>query len=170
VSDLLSQEDGRRRIEHEDNLIHYRISWSIGSQAFLLTAFVLLTNDRNNLARTFTEQTGLLVYLITIAGILIGTCTTIGVFAAFSAIRYWRNNVSAVGRKFLTAEAHLVSLGGMAAALPGPVLTSIWVVLLINEWPHLSGLRWPLLITPFFVAIVTLLGWRRYAHTFTEAE
>ena len=170
MSDLLSQEDGRRRIEHEDNLIHYRISWSIGSQAFLLTAFVLLTNDRHDLARTFLEQTGLLIYLITIAGILIGTCTTIGVFAAFSAIRYWRTHVKKVERKFLTAEAHLVSLGGIAAALPGPVLTSIWIVLLINEWPHLSGLRWPLLITPFFVAIVTLLGWRRYAHTFTESE
>ena len=41
---LLKREEGRGRIEHEDNLINHRFSWLIMSQSFLLTAFVLLRN------------------------------------------------------------------------------------------------------------------------------
>lgn len=34
----------RRRIEHEDNLVNQRLSWLVGSQAFLLTAFAISLN------------------------------------------------------------------------------------------------------------------------------
>jgi heme/copper-type cytochrome/quinol oxidase subunit 2 len=34
----------RHRIEHEDNLLNQRLSWLVGSQSFLVTAFAILLN------------------------------------------------------------------------------------------------------------------------------
>ena len=39
----------RHRIEHEDNLVNQRLSWLVGSQSFLLTAFAILLNGPQQL-------------------------------------------------------------------------------------------------------------------------
>jgi hypothetical protein len=168
----LSREDGRKRIEQEDNLINHRVSWLIGSQSFLLTAFVLLRNNPSyypgsqaqvKLTLAYLEQISLLVYVIIFAGFLIALCSSLGVFAAFVAISSWRKKVKQEEREFLTSDASLAHLGGLAAVLPGPVLASIWVMLCIAEWPSLSKYltNW-YLATPLVIAAITFSLWIWY--------
>src|SRR5436309_10710862 len=126
----LQHESGRSRIEHEDNLINHRVSWLMSSQAFLLTAFVLLRNNptffeqyavaQGNapLPDVYISERNTLVYVITVAGSLIAACSTIGVFAAFLAIARWRQEVQEGQRKYLTSRSLLAGFGGLAAVLP----------------------------------------------------
>lgn len=162
----LNREDGRRRIEQEDNLINHRVSWLMGAQSFLLTAFVLLRDDPNyyvgNLQAAYMERTGLLVYVIAVAGLLIALCSSMGVFAAFMAVHSWRKKVKETEREFLTSDATLAHLGGLAAVLPGPVLASIWVILLKAEWSTILSLSRFNLWTPVAVAVITSVVWLMY--------
>lgn len=176
--DELDREQGRKRIEQEDNLINHRVSWLIGSQSFLLTAFVLLRNNPGYypesqaqvaLTLAYVQRTDLLVYVIIVAGALIALCSSLGVFAAFMAISSWRNKVKESDRTYLTSDATLAHLGGLAAVLPGPVLASVWVMLFTAEWPsfssHLSGVY---IATPLVVFAITFLCWLWYTiHTYS---
>lgn len=168
----LGREQGRERIEQEDNLINHRVSWLIGSQSFLLTAFVLLRNNpmyypesqaQVPLTLAYLQRTDLLVYVIIVAGALIALCSSLGVFAAFMAIASWRNKVTEPDRKYLTSDATLAHLGGLAAVLPGPVLASIWVMLFAAELPSFSKrLSFTYLATPVVVFGITFLLWLWY--------
>jgi hypothetical protein len=162
----LNREDGRKRIEQEDNLINHRVSWLIGSQSFLLTAFVLLRNNPSyydgNLQPAYIERTSLLVYVIAGAGLLIAFCSSMGVCAAFMAVHSWRKKVKESEREFLTSDATLAHLGGLAAVLPGPVLASIWVILLKAEWSTILSLSRFNLLTPIAVTLTTFLLWLIY--------
>jgi uncharacterized membrane protein len=168
----LNQAEGRKRIEQEDSLINHRVSWLIGSQSFLLTAFVLLRNNPSyyegsnaqvTLTPAYLERTNLLIYVIVVAGFLIALCTSLGVFAAFMAISSWRAKVKESEREFLTSDATLAHLGGLAAVLPGPVLASIWIMLLTAEWSNLSThLGTFYMAAPVVVSVVTFLLWLRY--------
>jgi hypothetical protein len=168
----LSQAEGRRRIEQEDSLINHRVSWLIGSQSFLLTAFVLLRNNPSyypesqaqvTLTAAYLDGTSLLVYVIVVAGFMIALCSSLGVFAAFVAISSWRQKVPQSERLFLTSDATLANLGGLAAILPGPVLASVWVMLFTSEWPSVSKhVSMVYLAAPLVVAVVTVVWWVWY--------
>jgi hypothetical protein len=163
----LGREDGRRRIEQEDHLINHRFSWLVGSQAFLLTAFVLLRNDprfyevpekMTDAYKMYVHQTDLLVYLVAVAGLIFAVCSTIGVYAAHGAIQAWRKKVNPEEQVHLTADFFHILFGGVASFLPGPVLASIWLLLLIEEW---KTFRITLLEIwcPIAVGLITLLVW-----------
>lgn len=168
----LTPDQSRQRIEQEDNLINHRVSWLIGSQSFLLTAFVLLRNNPSyypeskagvTLTLEYIQRTDLLIYVIIIAGALIALCSSLGVLAAFMAISSWRSKVKAADRQFLTSNATLAHFGGLAAMLPGPMFASIWVMLFTAEWPNLSTqLNRTYLITPVVVFAITFLCWLGY--------
>jgi hypothetical protein len=173
----LTRDQGRKRIEQEDNLINHRVSWLIGSQSFLLTAFVLLRNNPSyypesqaqvTLTLAYLQRTDLLVYVIVVVGALIALCSSLAVFAAFMAISSWRGKVPEGERQFLTSDATLAHLGGLAAVLPGPVLASVWVMLFAAEWPSFSKhLSLVYLITPLAVFVITFLWWLWYTiHTY----
>lgn len=176
----LSREEGRKRIEQEDNLINHRVSWLIASQSFLLTAFVLLRNSPGfyagsqhqvRLTAAYLEQTSLLAYAIVFAGFLITLCSSLSVFAAFMAISGWRKKVHPSDRELLTSEAVVAHLGGLAAVLPGPVLASVWGMLFIAEWPNLSkNLSGVYLATPLVMAAITFLWWVRYVRVTYSRE
>ncbi|MEI6861381.1 MAG: hypothetical protein WCL04_03930 [Verrucomicrobiota bacterium] len=58
----------RHRIEHEDNLVNQRLSWLVGSQSFLLTAFAILLNGPQQLrlphyAGIYSAMVGLLPWV-----------------------------------------------------------------------------------------------------------
>src|SRR5437660_1319996 len=89
----LEREQGRSRIEHEDNLINHRFSWLIMSQSFLLTAFVLLRNNPDYYKPEHLQKTALLVYFIILSGLVVAFCSFCGVLAAFLAIRSWTNKI-----------------------------------------------------------------------------
>jgi len=56
----------RHRIEHEDNLLNQRLSWLVGSQSFLVTAFAILLNGVQQEARItpFANARHLLIALL----------------------------------------------------------------------------------------------------------
>lgn len=170
TSSPLSRDEGRRRIDQEDQLVNHRFSWLVGSQAFLLTTFVLLRNNPSfylresanpSLPDAFVARTDLLVYLVAVVGILISVCSFLGVLAAFMAIASWRARVHPSDQKHMTSNPIWNFLGGLAAFLPGPVITSVWVLLLSAEWDYLR-LSTTQILTPLIVGTVTLLLWVLY--------
>lgn len=178
----LSKDEARSRIEHEGNLINHRVSWLIGSQSFLLTAFVLLRNNPEyyappaTLLEPYLQRTSSLVYFIALVGILIAVCSFVGVLAAFFAIRAWKSYVPEDLRSGLTSKARIAHSGGLAAVLPGPVIASIWGLLLASEWATISGhlsqaTIWiPLCVSFFVIATWFLFHWRSRLFHFTPRE
>jgi hypothetical protein len=168
----LDAELARHRIEQEDQLINHRFSWLVGSQSFLLTGFVLLRNNpifypvpgSPPLPDAYIARTQLLIYILVITGFMMALCSFIGVVAAFVAIAKWRSRVSVEERRNLTSGVVWNFFGGLAAFLPGPVIASIWILLLTSEWP-LDKLSLFQFWTPPTVAAVTLLIWAIYVKT-----
>lgn len=167
-TDSLRRENARRRIEHEDHLINHRVSWLMGSHSFLLTAFVLLRNNpayytMNAASPGFIDRTSLLVYLISIVGMVTAVCTGFGVMAAFFAITRWRRSSTGPDSEYLTSNLSVSILGGLAAVLPAPVLLSTWGLLLHAEWQAISSQlsfweRW----LPVLVGVLVTVFWSAY--------
>lgn len=164
----LDSADARSRIEHEDNLINHRVSWLIGSQSFLFTAFVLLRNSSLYYEApggvpfplAYLERTASLVYFISVIGIAISLCSFIGVVAAFFAIRAWSRHVDRSQRAHLTSRTRIALFGGLAAILPSPIIASIWISLLASEWPTISRNLAPITVwTPIAVTSVVVVVW-----------
>jgi hypothetical protein len=169
-TNVLTQQEARARIEHEDNVINHRVSWLIGSQAFLLTAFVLLRNNPayyapdTRQAHDYLRSTHLLVFAIATIGAVVALCTSMGIFAAFTAIRCWRERVPDLDQRHqLMPEYWIARLAGLAALLPGPVLLSIWTVLFLSEWPGFRAyLSTRDVGIPAAAAAATFVAWLLY--------
>lgn len=115
------------------------------------------------LTEGYVARTALLVYVIVLVGFLIALCSTIGVFAAFMAIASWRSKVPAEERRYLTSDAHLAHLGGLAAVLPGPVFASVWAMLFVAEWPSVKQHLEPIYFwTPIASGTLAFLFWIAY--------
>jgi hypothetical protein len=130
----------RERIEHEDNLIVQRLSWLMGSQSFLFTAYAITTNGLTNLdpkaAGRYLEQAILLFRLIPTVAISAAVLIGISILAALRAIRQIRRLYQA---KSISPEippiqtAATTRLLGLSAPLLLPLLfISVWLVLLFN--------------------------------------
>ena len=80
----------RRRIEHEDNLIVQRLSWLVGSQSFLYTAYAIVLNGLTappvSGAARFVDQQLFLFRLLPIVAILTCALICIGILAAVKAM------------------------------------------------------------------------------------
>src|ERR1017187_10681770 len=77
----------RERIEHEDNLIVQRLTWLVGSQSFLFTAYAivsngLITQPPQPASLRFTDQLQLLFQLIPIVAMLTCVLIYISILAA----------------------------------------------------------------------------------------
>jgi hypothetical protein len=168
-SPKLTNPESRERITHEDDLVNHRVSWLIGSQSFLLTAFVLLRNNPQYFTATdpdYLKCTSALIFFIAGVGFLIAVCSFAGVFAAFFAIRKWRSFAPKDGRTELTSRSFIAWTGGVASVLPAPVVASVWVLLLTSEWARISShisavtLFVPVAVTALVVVIWSLFFWR----------
>lgn len=61
----------RQQIEHEDNLVSQRLSWLLGSQSFLFTAYAISLNGPVQIRSKALESTlGLLIVLLPLVSIL----------------------------------------------------------------------------------------------------
>ena len=61
----------RSRVEHEDNLVNYRLSWILMSQAFLLTGYAILLSSSGSLrVGLHARHHNLLVWLIPLVGVI----------------------------------------------------------------------------------------------------
>jgi hypothetical protein len=140
ISDLETYKLFRDRIEHEDNLIVQRLSWLMGSQAFLFTAYAITTNGLTGLdpkaAGRYLEQATLLFRLIPTVAISAAVLIDISILAALRAIRQIRRLYHA---KSASPEipplqtAATTRLLGLSAPLLLPLLfISVLLVLLLN--------------------------------------
>lgn len=139
LSALTTYELIRRRIEHEDNLIVQRLSWLVGSQAFLYTAYAIILNGLATLppgaAPRFVRHEMFLFKLLPLVSI--GTCALIyiGILAAVKAMAGLR-------------ATYRLSVGSEGSALPG---------IQVDRTLRRFGLSAPLLLPPFFVAVWLVL-------------
>jgi hypothetical protein len=94
-----SLETIRSRLEHEDNLVNYRVSWILSSQAFLLTAYTILLNT-SALARSesYARQHGILMTLIPCIGVITILTLWLAIFAALVAMRHLRASADLISR------------------------------------------------------------------------
>ena len=125
----------REEMRHEDDLINQRVSWLIGSQAFLLGGFATLVNAAGNpSASTLDKLKGVMVEGLPIAGIL-------AVLAGYSTILAAIIHVNGI-RRFLRHRRftqmpslydwHLSTRRlGMVGPLVTPLIfVAFWIVVL----------------------------------------
>jgi hypothetical protein len=133
----------RERIEHEDNLIVQRLTWLVGSQSFLFTAYAIVSNGLMSqppqpACLHFGEQLQLLFQLIPIVAMLTCVLIYISILAAvITTSRLRRGYRSRFGPEedalppIMTAAP--VHLFGLVAPLFLPLMfTVIWLIL----WMH----------------------------------
>src|ERR1043166_8565002 len=83
-----SLETIRRRIEHEDNLLNQRVSWIVGSQAFLLTGYAILLNAPLQFrSEEFARSHALLMKLIPLTSICVTMLLWFSILAGILAMR-----------------------------------------------------------------------------------
>jgi hypothetical protein len=133
----------RERLELEDNLIVQRLTWLVGSQSFLFTAYAIVSNGLMSqppqpASQHFEEQLQLLFQLIPIVAMLTCVLIYISILAAVMTMRKLRSGYrSRFGPEedalppIMTAAP--VRLFGLVAPLLLPlVFTTIWLILWIR--------------------------------------
>ena len=124
----------RQRIEHEDNLINQRLSWLVGSQSFLITAFAISLNaPKEFLKENYAALHAILMHmlpLISIASIVILMITLIGATSALSNLRRHSDQIT-TKQDIPIHSSTLVRWMGLSAAFVIPLLfLSLWITLL----------------------------------------
>jgi len=133
----------RERLEHEDNLIVQRLTWLVGSQSFLFTAYAIVSNGLMSqppqpASQHFEEQLQMLFQLIPIVAMLTCVLIYISILAAVMTMRKLRSGYRS---RFGPEEDNLppimtpapVRLFGLVAPLFLPLMfTGIWLIL----WMH----------------------------------
>jgi hypothetical protein len=158
---------GHQKIQHEDAIILHRLSLMMGSQSFLLTAFVLLRNSPEFYPKgdgeavfpvEYLRRTELLIYLISVAGILTSVCAFLSVMGAYLTLTHLRNDLKSKGVSTHSSSRTWNLLGGLSTFMPAPVMAAIWMILLQQEWPlrHVSTAQF---LAPVAVALGCLGMW-----------
>ena len=123
----------RQRLEHEDNLINQRLSWLVGSQSFLITAFAISLNApkefyNNSYIRVHERLLHLLPF-VSIASIVVLMITLWGAIRALTSLRKSAERFTAA-EDLPIFSPHSVRFMGLSAALVIPLLfLSLWAVL-----------------------------------------
>ncbi len=98
IDDVRFYEMIRDRIEHEDGLIVQRLSWLVGSQSFLFTAFAITVNGLATLSPALGELLRVLQAIIPWVGILSCALIHAGIVAAIFSMRWLRRSFEARGK------------------------------------------------------------------------
>ena len=128
----------RGQIEHQDNLIGQRLSWFVGAQAFLFTAYAItVSNSGPNHSPWVIDRMKLLLVLIPLTSILTSVFIYLAVIAGLIAIAELRRQYRIFSAQSQThglppiQGSHLTQLLGRAAPLFIPlVFFIVWMVLL----------------------------------------
>ena len=123
----------RQRIEHEDNLINQRLSWLVGSQSFLITAFAISLNAPKEFYQTryglIHERLLHLLPFVSISSIVILMVTLMGAMLSLRNLRRLADKFSAPDDLPIYSHASIRFMG-LAAALVIPLLfLGLWAVL-----------------------------------------
>lgn len=128
----------RQRIEHEDNLINQRLSWLVGSQSFLITAFAIslnapATTSFYNIGYAVPhERLVHLLPVISIVSIVVLMITLCGAASALAALRKHSDRIT-TAEDIPIHSSTLVRLMGLSAAFVIPLLfLGLWIVLWLS--------------------------------------
>ena len=132
----------RRRIEHEDNLIVQRLSWLVGSQSFLYTAYAIVLNGLAtppaSTAARFISQQRILYKLLPLVAIVTCLLISIGIIAAVRAMAELRCDYQTKFRNSATSLPPIQVRGeirrvGLAAPVLLPMIfIAVWLFLWIS--------------------------------------
>jgi len=127
----------RGRIEHEDGLIVQRLSWLVGSQSFLFTAFAISVNGLATLGPTLGGLLHVLKEILPWVGIFASGLIYVGVVAALFSMNWLRRSFEARGK---TAAALGVPelLTPMPIRAPGLAAPLFLPLLFIAAWAWLQ--------------------------------
>ena len=124
----------RQRIEHEDNLINQRLSWLVGSQSFLITAFAISLNAPKEFFSpayiVVHERLLHLLPIVAIASILVLMLTLFGAVSALSALRR-SSDLITTAEDIPIHSSTLIRWLGLSAAFGIPLIfLAFWLVLM----------------------------------------
>ena len=129
----------RDRLQHEDNLITQRLSWLMGSQAFLFTAYAIVLNSperpKNALIGSLQDFLLRSVPVVSLlCGVLIYVSIIAGVLAMLNIHRSARNFCSdvAVGFPPIRGRELTLYMGFASPLLLPPIFIIVWLL----AWSH----------------------------------
>ncbi|MGZ4815282.1 MAG: hypothetical protein ACXVZV_07730 [Terriglobales bacterium] len=127
----------RQQIEHEDNLISQRLSWLLGSQSFLFTAYAISLNGPSVIRSKALESTViLLILLLPLVSILSALLIWLAVLAGMWTMYKLRHgfqaeNLSGVPSVQSTGGALL--MGQFAPVFLPALFIVIWFLLMVRS-------------------------------------
>jgi len=124
----------RRRIEHEDGLISQRLSWLVGSQAFLVSGFAITLNGYSaQLPARERHLHELLLQVIPWSGIACCAAVWLTLFGAIWAL----SSLRAQAKRVMTAQDSPIYsptpiryLGLIAPVTVPPIFLAVWILVL----------------------------------------
>jgi hypothetical protein len=137
VSELDRYRLVRQQIEHEDNLISQRLSWLLGSQSFLFTAYAISLNGPVQIRlKPYESAVGLLIVLLPLVAILssllIGTAVLAGMWTMYKLRRDFRS-CELAGIPPVQSTGGALLLGQFAPAFLPALFIVIWLLLMVRS-------------------------------------
>jgi|SRR5438309_1494043 hypothetical protein len=141
VSELDQYRLLRQQIEHEDNLISQRLSWLLGSQSFLFTAYAISLNGPAQIrTKPYESTVSLLIVLLPLVSILSAILIWLAVMAGVWTMAKLRRRYSTTVSKRLRDTVPPVQstggalvLGHFAPVLLPALLIVIWLLLIVRS-------------------------------------
>jgi hypothetical protein len=124
----------RQRIEHEDNLINQRLSWLVGSQSFLITAFAISLNAPVQFySQSYVAVHQKLLHLlpiVAVSSILVLMLTLFGAVSALTALRR-NSDLITTAEDIPIHSTTTIRWLGLSAAFGIPMIFLVfWLVLI----------------------------------------
>lgn len=147
---VFSKEHGILKIHFEHELINHRMMWLITTEAFLVTAYFLIsTSNYHNIKPTIIIQ---IKYLIIMVGSLISISAIISIFAAIIAINVWRNRVPTEDQIGTVSALPIHFFGEFLSVLIPATLIGFWFIIYSTNIDEFSKSHLSDVIYVFYIA------------------
>ncbi|HUN87250.1 MAG TPA: hypothetical protein VMU28_00570 [Terriglobales bacterium] len=130
----------RQQIEHEDNLVSQRLSWLLGSQSFLFTAYAISLNGPAQIrSKDLESHIGLLLLILPLVSIisafLIWMAVLAGTWTMYQLRRVYEHEfVQFFGRQLppVQSTGRALLFGHFAPVILPPVFMVVWLLLIVR--------------------------------------
>jgi hypothetical protein len=131
----------RDQLQHEDNLITQRLSWLMGSQAFLFTAYAIVLNGperpKNELIGSLQDYLlGTVPAVGLLSAVLIYVSIIAGAIAMFNIQHFARNFCDDAAVRFPPLRGRRLTryMGFASPFLLPPIFIIVWLLLWSHGW------------------------------------
>jgi hypothetical protein len=127
----------RQQIEHEDNLISQRLSWLLGSQSFLFTAFAISLNGPAQIrTKPYESTVSLLILLLPLVSILSALLIWLAVLAGMWTmykLRHGFRSDNLPGVPSVQSTGGALMMGQFAPVFLPALFIVIWMLLMLRS-------------------------------------